>query len=55
MTRRRVPVARFIRPSWNAKRSVCAECGAEESQAERLLVRLSICTACIEEVRRAHR
>ena len=53
--RRRGPVARFVRPSWNAKRSTCAECGAVEEHAERLLVRLSVCTTCIEEeVRRAH-
>lgn len=52
---RRRPVARFIRPSWNANRSTCAECGAVEEHADRLLLRLSVCTNCIAEARRAHR
>ena len=47
MKKRRVRV-RYVRPSWNAKRSTCEQCGTVEEQQERLLVRLSICTACIE-------
>lgn len=54
MSRRRVRV-RFIRPSWNAKRSTCERCGAVEEQEERLLLRLNLCTACIEEAANGHR
>jgi len=52
--RRRSPAVRFVRPSWNAKKSACARCGAIKEQPERLLVRLNICTQCIEEARHAH-
>jgi len=54
MKRRRPPPVRFIRPSWNAKRSTCEVCGAVEERDERLLVRLSVCTSCIEGARDAH-
>ena len=51
--RRHPPSVRFIRPSWNAKRSTCDKCGAVEVNDCRLLVRLSTCKACIEEARHA--
>jgi hypothetical protein len=54
MKRRRPPPVRFIRPSWNARRSTCDKCGAVEANDGRLLVRLSTCTACIEGARDAH-
>jgi hypothetical protein len=54
MRRGRVRV-RFIRPSWNAKRSTCERCGVVEVQEERLLLRLNLCTGCIEEADRVHR
>lgn len=46
---------RFIRPSWNAKRSTCEKCGLTEDREDRLLLRLNICTCCIEEAQRGHR
>jgi hypothetical protein len=49
VVRKRSPRVRFVRPSWNAKRSTCEKCGAVEEQQERLLVRLNLCTICIEE------
>lgn len=49
MRKRRLPRVRFVRPSWNAKRSTCEKCGAVEEQQERLLLRLNLCTTCIEE------
>lgn len=44
--KRRVAV-RFIRVPWNAKKSTCERCGASEPRNERLLFRLSCCTACL--------
>jgi hypothetical protein len=53
MKRRRPPPVRFIRPSWNAKRSTCDKCGRVEVNDSRLLVRLSTCNVCIEGARNA--
>jgi len=54
MKRRRPPPVRFIRPSWNARRSTCDTCGAVEENDGRLLIRLRTCKPCIEEARDAH-
>jgi hypothetical protein len=54
MKRRRPPPVRFIRPSWNARRSTCDTCGAVEENDGRLLIRLRTCKSCIEEARDAH-
>jgi hypothetical protein len=53
MKRRKPPPVRFIRPSWNARRSTCDTCGAVEMSDARLLIRLRTCTACIKEARHA--
>ncbi len=49
MRKRRLARVRFIRPSWNAKRSTCEKCGAIEEQGGRLLMRLNICMTCMKE------
>jgi hypothetical protein len=54
MRKRRSARIRFVRPSWNARRSICEKCGTVEEQPERLLVRLNLCTTCIEEGHRDH-
>jgi len=46
MKRKRPPPLRYLKPSWNAKRSKCERCGLAEENAERLLLRLNLCAGC---------